>query len=237
VRETQNVQGGHFDRFVQHATPWLDQYGYSAIFLLLFVENFGVPVPGVTLFLAAVFLASKGSLNLAIVLGTAWLASVLGGTVGFAIGRTGGRPLLAKYGPYIGLTANRHLHTEQFFARYGGIVIVLARFFDGLRQMYALIAGCVDVSWRHFMVFNLLGATLWVGVWSAIVFWFGRHTGRIFALFRENEVVLMLGIAVVAATAAMILHRRRRSGASVEQQAVVQPPGDSEPRLAKSPPA
>ena len=195
----------------------LHTYGYAGIFVLLFVENFGIPVPGQAVFVVAILLAAKGELQLLPVAITAWTASVLGGFVGFTIGRFGGHRLLEQYGRYIWITPERLKKAEGFFSRYGGGVIVLARFFEGLRQIYGILAGSLNISWRHFIVCNLAGATLWAAVWIGLLLWFGRHMHHIWVVFRDHELLILLGIGIASFAAAGILHmiQRRKAGSSI----------------------
>jgi len=193
---------------------WLHTYGYPALFVLLFVENFGIPVPGQAVFVVAILLAAKGELQLLPVAITAWAASVLGGFVGFTIGRFGGHRLLAQYGSYIWITPERLKKAEGFFSHYGGGVIVLARFFEGLRQIYGILAGSLNISWRYFIVCNLAGATLWAAIWIGLLLWFGRHMRHIWEVFRANELLILLGIGVASFAAAGILHMIQRSKAN-----------------------
>jgi membrane protein DedA with SNARE-associated domain len=199
---------------------WLHTYGYAGLFFFLFVENFGIPVPGQAFFVVAILLAAKGDLQLVPVAITAWTASVLGGFVGFAIGRFGGHRLLERYGRYIWITPERLKKAEGFFARYGGGVILLARFFEGLRQIYAILAGSLNISWRNFIVCNLAGATLWAAVWIGLLLWFGRHMRRIWEVFRANELWILLGIGCAALLAAGILHllQRGKAGPSIPDE-------------------
>jgi membrane protein DedA with SNARE-associated domain len=191
----------------------LRTYGYAGIFVLLFIENFGIPVPGQAVFVVAILFAARGELQLVPVAITAWIASVLGGFVGFAIGRSGGHRLLERYGRYIWITPERLKKAEGFFSHYGGGVIVLARFFEGLRQVYAILAGSLNISWRYFIVCNLAGATLWAAVWIGLLLWFGRHMRHFWILFRDNQLLVLLGIAVIAFTSAGILHAVQRAKA------------------------
>jgi membrane protein DedA with SNARE-associated domain len=197
----------------------LRSYGYAGIFVLLFIENFGIPVPGQAVFVVAILLAAKGELRLVPVAITAWTASVLGGFVGFAIGRFGGHRLLERYGRYIWITPERLKKTEGFFSRFGGGVIVLARFFEGLRQVYGILAGSLNISWRYFIACNLAGATLWAAVWIGLLLWFGRHMHHIWEVFRDNELLILLGIGCVAFAAAGILHilHRGKAGPSIPE--------------------
>jgi membrane protein DedA with SNARE-associated domain len=181
-------------------------WGYPGIFAILFVENFGIPVPGQAVFVFAILMAAKGELQLVPVAITAWTASVLGGFVGFAIGRSGGHRVLERYGKYIWITPERLHKAEGFFSRYGGGVILLARFFEGLRQIYGILAGSLNISWRYFTVCNLAGATVWAAVWVGLTLWFGRHMHHFWVLFRENQLWILLGIGCAAFVAAGVLH-------------------------------
>jgi membrane protein DedA with SNARE-associated domain len=192
----------------------LRTYGYAGIFFLLFVENFGIPLPGQAAFVVAILFAARGELQLLPVAVTAWTASVLGGCVGFAIGRFGGHKLLERYGKYVWITPERLHKAEGFFARYGGGVILLARFFEGLRQVYAIMAGSLNISWRNFIAFNLAGASLWAAIWIGLLLWFGRHMREIWLVFRDNQLWFFLGIGCAALLAAGVLHMLERAKAA-----------------------
>lgn len=204
----------HLHHLIEAARKLLHEYGYAGLFALVFAENFGLPVPGETIFIAAILMAAHGEMQIVPAVFCAWTGAVLGGIVGFAIGRFGGHRLLQKYGGYIGINAVRMHKIEEFYSRYGATVVILGRFFEGVRQIYAILAGCVATSWRRFLVFNLVGATLWVGFWTALVLWFGRHMRHIWDVFKEHEVYVFLSIALVAALGALLLHLRNRRIAS-----------------------
>ncbi len=143
--------------------PFLDSYGYLAVAALLFVEDFGVPAPGETILIAAAVYAGAGRLNLAAVVAVGVVAATAGDNVGFAIGHFGGRALVLRFGRHVGITDARLDRAERFFSRHGGKVVVAARFVEGLRQINGVVAGLANMPWRRFLVFNLLGAALWVG--------------------------------------------------------------------------
>lgn len=106
---------------------------------------------------------------------TAWAAAVLGDNVGYAIGRFGGRRLVVRHGARVGISAERLNKTERFFAHYGPEVVIVARFFPVLRQLNGITAGSARMGWKRFVVYNALGALLWVGAWSAGVYYFGHQ--------------------------------------------------------------
>ena len=133
------------------AAPYLNRYGYGAVFGALLLESFGLPLPGEAMLIAGGALAAEGELHLAPLLACAWLAAVVGDNIGFAIGRFGGRRLIVRYGGRIGITESRLTKVEVFFRRYGGQVVLVARFFALLRQLNGIVAGSVGMGWWRFL--------------------------------------------------------------------------------------
>jgi membrane protein DedA with SNARE-associated domain len=163
--------------------PWLDRYGYAALVLCIVVEGMGILAPGQTMLIAAAITAAKGDLNIAWVVTWAFLAALLGNSLGYLIGRYGGRALLSKF-----KINERHLQRmEGYFTRYGKGVVLFARFFDGLRQLNGIVAGMLEMPWRAFMPVNLLGAILWSGFWGLGTYFLDREIGRIHSGFRQVE--------------------------------------------------
>jgi membrane protein DedA with SNARE-associated domain len=193
--------------------PVLDNYGYLAVAGLIFVEDFGVPAPGESILIAASVSAGADRLNIVAVGVIAVLAAVAGDNIGYAIGRFGGRALALRYGKYVLLTRERLDKAERFFRRYGGQIVIVARFIEGLRQLNGIIAGTVEMPWLRFLVFNTIGAVLWVGVWSTLGYLAGSNIGSIYATVSRYSVYLLIVLAVLAAAWIIraVLRRRRRA--------------------------
>jgi membrane protein DedA with SNARE-associated domain len=201
--------------FTEQIRHFVSDYGYLAVFLGIFLEDFGLPTPGETMLIAGAILASRGSLNILWLLPIAWAAAVAGDSVGFLIGATGGHKLLTRYGGRIGITEARLLKVEAFFARYGDIVVVFARFFVILRQFNGIVAGTLEMPWPRFFIYNAIGAALWVGCWGGATYWLGR---RLFEYLRSlgwgGHALLVLGAVVgVALLAKLWWHWRSHHGA------------------------
>src|SRR6516225_8517100 len=158
----------------------LEQYGLWAIFVLVLLEDFGIPVPGETVLIAAAIYAGSGRLNVVAVGIVGFVAAVLGDNIGYAIGRFGGRALVLRWGRYVFITEERLDKAESFFQRHGGKIIVVARFIEGLRQANGIIAGISGLHWAKFVAFNALGAALWVGVWTTVGYVSGNHIDSIY---------------------------------------------------------
>jgi membrane protein DedA with SNARE-associated domain len=194
----------HLPGVLHSLEPTLNRFGYLALGLV-FLEDFGVPVPGETVLIISAVYAGTGRLSIVLVAIIAFFAAILGDNVGFAIGHFGGRPLAERYGKYIFLTPERLDKTARFFDRHGGKVIVIARFVEGLRQANGIIAGITGMHWTRFLPFNMLGAALWVGVWVSVGYFSGSHINSIYDAATRYE--LYFGIAVALAILAFIGRR------------------------------
>lgn len=180
---------------------YVRDYGYVAVFAGVFLEDFGMPVPGETLLVTAAAFAGQEALNIWMIAGFAWIAAVLGDNLGFLIGHSGGRGLLVHHGRRVGITAERLAKVDRFVKRYGAPVIMFARFVVIARQLNGIAAGSLGMPWWRFLIFNCIGAALWVGFWSTLAYWFGK---KIFALTAAIRDVAPLTI-VAAIIAALVV--------------------------------
>ena len=189
--------------------PVLEHWGDLGVGGMLFLEDFGVPVPGEIMLIAAAIFAGAGQLNIAVVFLVGVVAAVIGDNIGFVIGHFGGRPLAERFGRYIFLTPARLDRTEAWFNKHGGKVVTVARFIDGLRQVNGLLAGIVGMHWLKFLGYNALGAALWVGTWCALGYFAGHNIVEIYDTF-ERYKWYVAGVVVVVA--AIVITRRVRRG-------------------------
>jgi membrane protein DedA with SNARE-associated domain len=195
--------------------PVLDNYGYLAVAGLIMVENFGVPAPGETILVAASVYAGTGRLSIVAVGAIAVLAAVAGNCIGYAIGYYGGHALALRFGRYVFLTSERLEKTERFFEHRGGVLVVVARFFEGLRQAAGIIAGIAEMPWRRFLVFTTIGAVLWVALWAPLGYLAGGHIGTIYADVVRYSLYLLIALIVLVAAwiTRAVLRRRHRAAA------------------------
>jgi len=200
--------------------PVLNHYGYLAVAALVMLEDFGIPVPGETVVIAAALFAGAGRLNVVLVGVIATLAAIAGDNIGFAIGHFGGRALALRWGKYVFLTAERLDKAEYFFEHHGGKIIVIARFIEGLRQANGIVAGITGMHWKRFVFFNTIGAALWVGVWVSLGYLAGNHITAIYnQITRYSLYVLIALVVAIVGFVAWRLARRRARRAKQAQRA------------------
>jgi membrane protein DedA with SNARE-associated domain len=179
--------------------PLLEHYGYLAVGGFVLLEDFGVPVPGETMLIAAAVFAGSGHMNIALVVLVAVAGAIIGDNIGFAVGHFGGRPLVERFGRYVFLTPTRLDHAEEYFNKHGGKIVTIARFIEGLRQLNGLLAGIVGMHWAKFLAFNALGAVLWVCTWAGLGYFAGENIDEIYGVFERYKWFVIAAIVVVVA--------------------------------------
>ena len=174
-------------------------YGYWAVALALLCENAGIPVPGETALLLASFLAfSEHKLHLGWIIVVATCAATLGDNLGYAIGFYGGRPLLDRYQNIFRIPQRTLQNGEALFERYGAAAIFFARFVVGMRVFAGPLAGVLRMRWRAFVVFNFLGAAVWVSLIASAGYLFGRHWRNLIrGMQRFNIAALIVALIVI----------------------------------------
>jgi membrane protein DedA with SNARE-associated domain len=179
---------------VQIAAPFVDKYGYFGVGGLLLLESMGVPFPGETTLIAAAIFAGIGQLNIYVVIIVGILAAIIGDNIAFAIGDFGGKRIIHKFGKYIFMPPDRYAKFEEFFNRNGGKVVIVARFIDGLRQLNGIIAGASDMKWLKFIIFNSIGAVIWVLTWTTVGYVGGSHIQTLLKYQAYASVIFILFI-------------------------------------------
>lgn len=182
------------EHFVQLAQPWLEHYGYGAVFAGLFLESAGIPTLGLTLLIASVLLASRGEMHIGAVVGLALAGTLCGCQLAFLFGRSGGRRLLLRSG-LLSRHQLRRLH--RLFLSWGPPLLLVAPFLDGTRQYGALVAGTAMMRWRTFTLYNLAGVALWIGSWSVATDLLGQHLEPVLAIVHHSSRWIFIGIGAL----------------------------------------
>lgn len=227
--------------FLSSLSGPLDHYGYLFIALLLLLENIGIPVvPGEFALIAGAIFAGtgRGGLNVVLVGVIAVIVAVVGAEIGYYIGRFAGRELVLRYGKYVLLRPEHLDRAEAIVSRYGGIVVIVARFIVGLREANGIIAGITQMRWFTFLVFNVIGACLWVGTWLTLGYVAGDHIATIYSDLNRYVLYLLIALAVLLAgyIGWRLLRRRRRPGQPHEAAAAVEGSAESNRAPADSAP-
>jgi membrane-associated protein len=190
--------------------------GYPLVFALIAIETMGIPVPGETALITASIVASRGRLDIEVVIALAAAAAILGDNVGFAIGRKLGRRLLTAPGPLLHHRRRVIAIGEPFFDRHGPKAVFLGRWVTGLRITAAWMAGVTRMSWPTFVFWNALGGVAWATSIGLLAYFVGHTAETIVhvAGFGGAGVVVVGGFVLWL----VLRVRRRRAEALVEAE-------------------
>lgn len=182
----------------------LDSYGALAVFVFVVVENFGAPIPGETMLVAASAYAARGHLNIVLVV-VACIAGVwLGSTLSYLAGRRGGVAMLRRL-----RVPDRHLDRAQLYmTRWGGYTVFLGRYVAFLRSYIGWLAGINRMAEGPFLLWNLAGATAWTLTFATLGYLVGNNWALVERIFKTLGYG---GVAiVVAAVIGYVVYKRRR---------------------------
>lgn len=148
--------------------------GYPGIFAIVGLESAGLPLPGETTLLAASYLAATGSLWLPLVIASAALGAILGDSLGYLVGRKGGRRFFERYGRYVGITEKKLRKADRYFERHGAKTVFFGRFVAVLRVLAGPLAGASRMPYRRFLAANAAGGITWATLMGTLGFFFGK---------------------------------------------------------------
>lgn len=174
-------------------THLLFHYGLIALFLLVAVESFGVPLPGETALITCAVLSAQGHYPIVLVLILAASAAIIGDNLGYwLIGRIGGRKFLHRWKwlrRYSDLFIPR---AEKLMARHGGKTVFFSRFITFLRYTAAWIAGMAGMPWCKFLLWNALGGVVWATAVGLLAYYLGHAAAAAFSKYGRYGVVFTL---------------------------------------------
>lgn len=183
-----------FEVLADHFRDW----GYWTVPAALLLENAGVPVPGETILLFASFLAwSEGELRLPYLILLGIAACTLGDNLGYLVGRRGGRRLLERYQHIFRIRDRTIRRGERLFERHGAVTIFFARFIFGMRIIAGPLAGVLRMPWRQFVLFNFLGATVWVTTISLVGYFFGSKWDTLVHVMGRVNLIIAIVVLVI----------------------------------------
>lgn len=185
----------HLDRHIDSMIKSYGVWTYLILFLIVFAET-GLVVtpilPGDSLLFAAGTFAGRGALNGWLVVGLLTIAAILGDTVNYWIGKYAGDWIL--YRSKRRWIQKKYLDkTHEFFERYGGKTIILARFVPIVRTFAPFVAGVGAMTYGKFIIYNIVGGILWVGLCVGAGYVFGG-----WEIVQKNFSMVILGIVFVS---------------------------------------
>jgi len=177
-------------RFAAEYGTWI----YAILFVVIFAETglvFTPFLPGDSLLFAAGALAAGGSLHVAALFVLLSAAAIIGDTANYWIGKSFGHLLIARHSRFV---KPEYLErTHAFFEKYGGKTIIIARFVPIVRTFAPFVAGLGAMTYRMFILYNVVGGLLWVTTCLGAGYFFGSHP-----FVKKHFSLVVLAIIVIS---------------------------------------
>ena len=194
----------------QTLSDFFSMYGYWVVFFGVMLENAGIPIPGETVLLFAGFLAYHGKIELLPAILVAIAGATLGDSMGFVIGRYGGRPFVNRFIRRFPLVRKSFDHSQELFLKYGQWAVFTGRFITGLRMFAGIIAGLFRMRYRRFLFFNFTGATVWAIAIIYVGFLFGNSWQLVEQHLMEINKIVMAAIAIAVLIGVVSYYFKKR---------------------------
>ena len=212
----------------------LARHGALILFAVIFVEQMGLPVPGIPFLLAAGVLAGTGKLNIGLLALVSTVGSSLADTVWFYLGRKRGNSILKLFCK-IALEPDTCVRrTEDVFSRFGMKAVLMGKFVPGVGTVAPPLAGIFGVSLPRFLAYDSVASVLYTGCFLLIGFFFSNQLRPVLEMLGQMGhwavVVIVLALAIYISWKYLerqrVLHELRIARITVDELRRMQEAGD-----------
>jgi len=195
------------DAVVELMEEWVEDYGYTAIFLLMLVESACIPFPSEVTMLVGGWYAADGRLDFFWVGAAGVLGNLVGSLLAYAIGRSTGRALLERYGRYVFIRPHDIDRAEVWWERHGEAATFFSRLLPVIRTFISLPAGIARMPVGKFSLYTFLGVIPWTYGLAYLGVVVEDNWERVLDYF--NVPTLLIGAAIIIGVTVWFIRRRR----------------------------
>ncbi|ABW02516.1 DedA family protein [Caldivirga maquilingensis] len=185
----------------------VENMGYMGLFILMTLESLSLPIPSEVILPFTGYLIYIGRLSLIPALIDSVIASLIGSLILYLLSYYVGYSIVLKLGKYVGIS-RRHLDAaEQWFNKYGGVSVVLAKFIPGIRALISIPAGVARMNVWLFMLYTTVGST----IWNIVLIYIGLSLGPAWetGLTLVSRYIDYLALALIAVVIVLVIAARK----------------------------
>lgn len=195
-----------------HIHALLHHYGYLGVFFILLLEMIGIPFPAETTLTVSGFEWTTGAFKLFPLLFAAAMGNIVGSSIAYLIGRLLGRPVIERFGRYVGITHERLDKANHTFHKYQGWVVIIGKFIAGIRVLIPYLAGINKMNFTLFTIVNAISAFLWACAFIVLGRYIGVEWTRYHAVLHQYLVPGIIVIVVIIGIFVGMKIRKKRLG-------------------------
>lgn len=194
----------------------IHHYGYYGVFFILLLEMIGIPFPAETTLTISGFEWTQHVFKLVPLLFSAAIGNILGSTIAYIIGRFLGRPVIVRFGKYIGITGERLDKANEMFVKYQSPLVLFGKFIAGIRVLTPYLAGINKMSFTVFSIYNAISAVVWAAAFIIIGKYIEVEWHRYHQVLHQYMIpaIIVVGILIALYVAFKIRHKRQREESS-----------------------
>jgi len=193
----------------QFITDQIFDMGYLGIFFLMLIESSFIPFPSEIVLVPAGYLASKGDMDISLILFASLMGSIGGALINYFGALYVGRKFLLRYGKYILISEETLDKMENFFKKHGAISTFTGRLIPGIRQLISIPAGLSKMNLKVFILYTSLGALIWSIILVALGYLIGENQELIKEYLSQIVTITLLSVAII--TAMYIFNHKRKN--------------------------
>ncbi|MDR1020913.1 MAG: DedA family protein [Synergistaceae bacterium] len=198
-----------FHQLIEWLVEVVGALGYPGVIALMFLESSFFPFPSEVVIPPAGYLASRGQMNLLIVIVCGVIGSMLGALFNYYIAVKWGRKFFDRFGKYFFVSPEALDRAEAFFAKHGHISTFTARLLPVIRQYVSLPAGLARMDMFKFCLYTALGSGIWVVTLALVGYWVGAGGDDVQAVLHRVTVVLVICCVLLVALYVACVRKKR----------------------------
>ncbi|MBM2826529.1 MAG: hypothetical protein HW403_593 [Dehalococcoidia bacterium] len=180
-------------------TELLATYNYPLLLGLLFIEEAGIPLPisGDVLLMIIGYYISKGQISPTFSLLSIEIASLVGASIPYLLGRQGGHAIILRFGKYVHINPSRVATIERWLQHHSGLAIIIGRLIPGGRVVTSLLSGTFEIPYRDFLIYTGVGSLIWAASFLALGYMAGRELDGLKKLLQVHPAVSIAVFAIL----------------------------------------
>lgn len=207
-----------FFKNIFHPDELIRWGGLTVLIVIVFAETgllFGFFFPGDSLLITAGLFAAQGFLDISVLNITLIIAAIAGQQIGYIFGKKTG-PKLFKREKSFFFAKDHLIKAKEFYEKYGGRAVIYARFVPFARTFAPIAAGVAEMNFNKFLIYNVLGAILWVMSMTLLGYFFGN-----IPFVKKNFEYVIIGVIILSLMPVIIGYLKHRKENRIKTEETV----------------